>query len=112
MRLIRYNPKAAHVPGEQLVVADSLSRSIVSSPEACDTKTVCELHIYVNEFIKAWPMSCDCIKEIKLATNQDDVMQEAIICTIEGWPQHPKDVPRHMTRVYAERSHLSVTDRR
>ncbi|KAK2550629.1 hypothetical protein P5673_028687 [Acropora cervicornis] len=88
---------------------DSLSRSPVSSPEACDTKTVCEVHVYVNEVIKPWPMSCDRIEEIKLATNQDDVMQEAIRCTIEGWPQHPKDVPRHMARVYAERSHLSVT---
>jgi len=56
-------------------------------------------------------MSCDRIEEIKLATNQDDVMQEAIRCTIEGWPQHPKDVPRRMARVYAERSHLSVTGR-
>ena len=53
-------------------------------------------------------MSCDCIKEIKLATNQDDVMQEAIKCTIEGWLEHPIDVPRHLARLYAEKSYLSV----
>ena len=82
--------------GEQLVVANSLSRSPVSSSEACDTKTVCQVHAYVNEVIKSWPMSCDCIEEIKVATNQDDVMQEAIKCTIGGWPQHPIDVPRRM----------------
>ena len=75
-----------------------LSRSPVSSPEACDTNTVCEVHVYVNEVIKSLPMTCDRIEEIKLATNQDDVMQEAIKCTIEGWPQHPKDVPRHLAR--------------
>ena len=57
MRMMRYNPKATHVPGKQLIVADTLSRSPVSSPEACDTKTVCEVHIYVNEVIKSWPMS-------------------------------------------------------
>ena len=108
---MRYNPKATNVRGKQLIVADTLSRSPVSSPEACDTKTVCEVHIYVNEVIKSWPMSCDRIEEIKLARNQDDVMQEAIKCTIEGWPQHPKDVPRHLARFYAERSHLSVADR-
>ena len=111
MRMMRYNPKATHVPGKQLIVADTLSRSPVSSPEACVTKTFFEVHIYVNEVIKSWPMSCDRIEEIKLATNQDDVMQEAIKCTIEGWPQHPKDVPRHLARFYAERSRLSVADR-
>ena len=108
MRMMRYNPKATHVPGKQLIVADTLSRGPVSSPEACDTKTVCEVYIYVNEVIKSWPMSCDRIEEIKLATNQDDVMQEAITCTIEGWPQHPKDVPRHLFT--QKRSHLSVAD--
>ena len=56
-------------------------------------------------------MSCDRIEEIQLAANQDDVMQEAIKCTIEGWPQHPKDVSRHLARFYAERLHLSVADR-
>ena len=66
MRMMRYNPKATHVPGKQLIVADTLSRSPVSSPEACDTKTVCEVHIYLNEVIKSWPMSCDRIDEIKL----------------------------------------------
>lgn len=111
MRMMRYNPKATHVPGKQLIVADTLSRSPVSSPEACDTNTVYEVHVYVNEVIKSWPMSCDRIEEIKLATNEDDVMQEAIKCTIEGWPQHPKDVPRHLASFYAERSHLSVADR-
>ena len=111
MRMMRYNPKATNVRGKQLTEADTLSRSPVSSPEACDTKTVCEVHIYVNEVIKSWPMSCDRIEEIKLATNQDDVMQEAIKCTIEGWPQYPIDVSRHLARLYAERSHLSVADR-
>ena len=48
-------------------------------------------------------MFCDGIEEIKLATNQDDAMQEAIKCTIEGWPQHPKHGSRHLARFYAER---------
>ena len=38
-------------------------------------------------------------------------MQEAIKCTIEGWPQHPQDLPRHLARFYAERTHLSMADR-
>ena len=105
--MMRYNPKATHVPGKQLIVADTLSRSPVSSPEAFGTNTVCEVHVYVNEVIKSWPMSCDRIEEIKLATNQDDVMQEAIKCTIEGWPHIPKMYPDTWLD-FMQKDHISL----
>ena len=111
MRMMRYNPKAIHVPGKQLIVADTLSRSPVGSPEQSDSMFVLEIHSYVSGVIQSWPMSCDRLEEIKHVTDQDDVIQEAIKLTIEGWPQHPKDVPKHLTKLYAERAHLSVTDR-
>ena len=57
-------------------------------------------------------MSCDCIEEIRLASNQDDVMQEAFKCIIEEWLQHPKDVLIHTwLDCMHKRSHLSVPDR-
>ena len=36
MRMMRYNPKAQHVPGKELVIADALSRKPLSISEGED----------------------------------------------------------------------------
>ena len=65
----------------------------VSSSESSDFEFVFEVHVFINEVIQSWPMSFDRLEENKQATDQDDVMQQAIDFTIKGWPKHPKDVP-------------------
>ena len=107
MRLMPFNFKAEHLPGKQMIIADTLSRQPVT--EAVSS-TEDEITVHVSSVFQAKPMS-DCkIAEIQSETAQDDELQKAIELTLNGWPQHSRDVPSAAMEFYNVRHALSVSD--
>ena len=69
MRMMRYNLKAQHVPGKELIVADTLLRHPMTTCEVEDEQTVEEIRRYVSEVTRSWPVSHDHLEEIREATD-------------------------------------------
>ena len=69
MRMMRYNLKAQHVPGKELIVADTLLRHPMNTSEVEDEQTVEEIRRYVSEVTRSWPVSHDRLEEIREATD-------------------------------------------
>ena len=70
MRMMRFRAKAQHVPGKQLVVADTLSRNPLSVPsETSETEE--EVRAYVDAAEMVRPESPEKMERIKEATFSD-----------------------------------------
>ena len=84
MRMMRYNPKAQHVPGKELVVADALSRHPFPTCDEEDKRTVKEVEMYFSEVTRYWTVSDVRLDEIRKAADKDLVIREAIKFTVDG----------------------------
>lgn len=63
MRLMRFNPQAEHVPGKQMVVADTLSRSpLLSEQEPLTMEDVATIH-------KSFVFSCFLLAFFRIVRN-------------------------------------------
>ena len=107
MRLMRYHITAKHVPGRDMHVSDALSRSPLQSSQS---STVEDVEMHVQSVVFNLPASDAKRTEIRSATNNDPVLQSAIVYALTGWPRFEKDVPESMKSLYAHRASLSVTD--
>ncbi len=107
MRLMRYSVTAEHVPGKDLVVADTLSRS----PRPCmESYTEQEVELHVEALRAEWPASDAKLAELRTQTRRDAVLQEAIRYTLDGWPNRLGDVSPRVREFHNVRAHLSVAD--
>ena len=105
MRLMRFNVKAEYVAGKTLVVADTLSRSPVKQFER---ELSADITTYVHYVIANKPMSDDRLEEIRALTEDDNVLQEVIHYTLNGWPKYKKDVNIQLHAYHDIRHELSV----
>ncbi|KAK0156229.1 hypothetical protein N1851_000482 [Merluccius polli] len=106
MRLMRFNPVAEYAPGKTLVVADTLSRSPLSSMWV-ETDTQSDVACYVASVVGAIPASQSKLDEMKMATASDANLQSVIKFIHTGWPEHISRVPvsiRAYVQVKAELS--------
>ena len=110
MRMMRYNPKAQHVPGKELVVADALSRHPLPTSEEEEKRAEEDVGVYVNEVTRCWPVSDARLDEIREAAGKDVAMQKAIKFTIDGWPTKFNNIPLNLHGLYSVRSNLSVAE--
>ena len=86
MRMMRFREKGEHVPGEQLVVADILSRNPLSVLcEKSDTGK--EIRAYVHAAEMARPASPENMERIKLATSSDPQLDRVLNYTVNNWPE-------------------------
>ena len=108
MRLMRYNAQAKYVPGKDMYVSDALSRSPMSTMALSSTAEVVDL--YVQSVVAGFPASPQKRGDLRAATQNDSVLQAAIVFTLTGWPKYLKDVPESLHELYAHRAMLSVTD--
>lgn len=76
MRMMRYNPVAAYVPGKELIVADELSRH----PLPVITADVCELiqevEAYEEAVSNAWPISPTKLDVVRAETGKDGDLEQ------------------------------------
>ena len=102
MRLKRYSPEVAYVPGKQHTTPDALSRAPVNIPE-------------MSCFWKKWntatvlPATEKRLQDICTAQKDDEVCAEVRRYCHEGWPAFMPQIP--LLRAYWEsRSHLAIVN--
>ena len=83
MRLRRFDVTARHVPGKQLVVPDTLSRSTLGE---CDSNTEADVNAYVARVTDTKTLTDKKLDEIHAGTDADAVLQEVTKLTKSGWP--------------------------
>ncbi|XP_062584093.1 uncharacterized protein K02A2.6-like [Saccostrea cucullata] len=105
MRLRRFNPMAEHVPGKNLVVPDTLSRSPLTG-NAEDTEE--EVNLYVDCVIQNIPISDQRLECIRLATADDPELSEVLKKTQNWWPDHERSLKAEIRPYFSVRSELSV----
>ena len=108
MRLMRYSPQAKYVPGKDMYVSDALSRSPMPTNAVSSTAEDVDLH--VQSVVAGFPASPQKRDDLRAATQNDSVLQAAVVFTLTGWPKYAKDVPDSLQELYAHRGMLSVTD--
>ena len=108
MCMMRFKVKAEHVPGKELVVADTLSRNpLAVSLQTFDTEDV-KAYVDVAEMVR--PASHEKLEQIKHSTSSDPQLRCVLEYTVKGWPKYAKDVPEQLRPYYAVRGDLSVAD--
>ena len=91
MRLIRFNPQAEHVPGKQMVVADTLSRNPPLSEQ--EPLTAEDVQAFVDS-VESTKLATDTqLERIRESSRQDAQLQKVTDVTLKGWPAGMEDVP-------------------
>jgi len=85
MRLMRFNFTISHVPGKNLITADTLSRAPVSTDDEHNREE--EIDLYVNFIYALLPATDQRLEDIKAAEQQDEVCQLLAKYAQEGWPE-------------------------
>ncbi|UYV79867.1 K02A2.6-like [Cordylochernes scorpioides] len=85
LRIMRYSYKIVHSPGKNLIVADALSRSPRMNVGTQELEE--ELCAYVQQVVSFMPISDVRVKEIKESQDKDQVIQNIIKYSQEGWPE-------------------------
>ena len=91
MRLMRFRYSISHVPGKDLITADTLSRApVVESQEPQDKSFQDECQAYVNAVMSALPVTDKRLLEIKQAQADDATCQNIQEFCMHGWPDKAK----------------------
>ncbi|XP_052817965.1 uncharacterized protein K02A2.6-like [Mya arenaria] len=106
MRLRGYSLIAEHVPGKDLVVPDTLSRCPVSNE---NYEFVNEIECFAINVEALRPVADKRLEEIRNATENDTIIQEAMNFTRYGWPEYMNSVSKNLKDMFASRSELSVS---
>ena len=107
MRLRRFNVTARHVPGKQLVVPDTLSRSPLGE---CDSSTEADVNAYVASVTDTKPLTDKKLEEIRAGTDADAVLPEVMKLTKSGRPDREGAMYPELKPYFASRYELSVHD--
>ena len=98
---MRFRAKAKHVPGKELVVADTLSRNPLAA--LSDTSDTQDVKAYVDATEMERPTSPEKIEQIKCATASDPQLRRVLDYTVGRWPKYAKDVPGEIRQYHAVR---------
>ena len=116
LRLMRYDFTVSHVPGKNLMTADTLSRAPLGEGMLdCD-----ELHnqeelrkeaeAYVQAVLICLPSSDQRLEEIRTELKKDDILKVVIHHVEHGWPANRRDVYGPLVKFWNERGNLTVHD--
>lgn len=105
--LMRFNPQAEHVPGKQMVVADTLSRSALKLEEEPDTGE--DVQAFVDLVESTRPATDNQLERVREASINDAKLQKVIAFTSQEWPTRVEDVPPQIQEFFDARGHLSIT---
>ena len=77
MRLMKYSFNICHIPGKDLVIADTLSRApIRKSPTKTDIRLNEDLNLYVANILEGLPATERRLDEIRLHQQDDEVCRK------------------------------------
>ena len=105
IRLQLYNPTIRYKSGREIPVADTLSRHYIESGQD-DT----EIEAHIHEINKAMPITSDKWAELKLATAQDDQLQQLARLVRQGWPEKQTKVPSQLRDFWNVRDEITESD--
>uniref|UniRef100_A0A1A8F641 Gypsy retrotransposon integrase-like protein 1 n=1 Tax=Nothobranchius korthausae TaxID=1143690 RepID=A0A1A8F641_9TELE len=108
MRLMKFNAEACHVPGKQLIVADTLSRKPLPDGGGSSTEEV--VTAYVQAVVESRPITRDRLDAIRQATMQDGDLQTITKYVADGWPEESSHLSHTLQSFHAARAHLSAAD--
>ena len=104
LRLMRYSPNAIHVPGKDLIVADTFSRAPSPAPES-----VAELSAQVEAHVLAVAEVPDLhLDRIRTATSADPDFQQMKSFIANGWPSKQSLLKPSLRPYYLIRFQLST----
>ena len=107
---MRFKYTVSHVPGKELVIADTLSRAPSSNQVYReDNEFRAEIQAYVDLVVRNIPTSEPKMLEIKIAQQKDEVCQRVIQYCQEGWPDKSL-VKGGLKQFFQVASELSVED--
>ncbi|KAG9282794.1 hypothetical protein AMEX_G1491 [Astyanax mexicanus] len=108
MRLMAFNVVAVHVPGKQLVIADTLSRNPVDGQDLSDSEQ--EVTAHVSAITNSKPVSEQRMESIRNATMVDTVLQKVLAHIRCGWPDKMAKLSYSLQPYFGARAHLSELD--
>ncbi|KAL8580396.1 hypothetical protein ACOMHN_020873 [Nucella lapillus] len=108
MRLMRFKPSAVHVPGKDMVIADTLSQSPLSASENNVLQE--DVKAFVQEIVSSWPVSDAKLNQIKGETKKDVNLAMTYEYVVSGWPEHKEDVKLAARNFFSVKNELSVCD--
>ena len=110
MRLMRFNARAEHIPGKDIVVADTLSKKPMkvdgNTQKVMGTEE--DVQAYVDSVIQSKANTKNL--ELKQAIQADSEMQVLVQLIEQGWPKYKKDTPREVQEFYGIHDKLSVVE--
>ena len=105
LRLQKYDYEVRYERGENLHLADTLSRAYLPTT-AHPTGAEVE-HINTTAFL---PVSATRLQEIQQATESDEALQILKNVILHGWPEHHGQVPSQITSYFSMRDELAIQD--
>ena len=87
LRMMRYSFTITHVPGKELVIADTLSRAPLSTPTSNESALQEETDAFVNLVLHHLPATENRLEEIKRLQESDEACQAIVEFCHSGWPE-------------------------
>lgn len=107
IRLARYSYNIVHVPGKDLLIADTLSRQPIE-PSA-DEERFPDAEEYINLLFSSYQASDARLQEILNEQQADDDFQVLVKYILEGWPVR-EEVDSQVVQYWPERNNLSLVN--
>ena len=85
--MMRYDYTISHVPGKELIVADTLSRAPIDSYEESDQELIQEADTHVQAIITSLPVAKTWKEDIQQQQQQDEICQSVALYCQTCWPE-------------------------
>ena len=108
MRLMKFRYNIVHVPGKQLIIADTLSRAPRENTHITSNDLQDEVEAYVNLIMETLPATERWLQEIRLQLEQDEVLQQVMAYCKQGLPEHLTSIPGPVQPYWCYRGELTV----
>ena len=109
LRMMRLQFSISHVPGKELVIADTLSRAPAADPTPAEERLQKETKVFINTILTNLPATEERIDTIKELQLQDPVCQHISVYCQSGWPSK-HSLSASLKPYFAVAAELSNTD--
>ena len=107
LRMMRFQFTISHVPGKNLIIADTLSRAPSTNPTKTDQLFQQEAEIFVNAVVQNLPATEQRLEEIRRCQEADEGCKQATAFCESGWPEKHA-IPGTLRPYYPVAFELSV----